>query len=61
MLLFIKNLTNNKLNNFYIKTFKIKNVRDIITLLILLNIKIFLRFYISILKKVLQLISLITI
>ena len=52
ILLFIKNLTNDKLNNFYIKTFKIKDIRDIITLLTLLNIKIFSRFYISIFKKV---------
>ena len=53
MLLFIKNLINNKLNNFYIEAFKIKNVRNIITLLILLNIKIFLKFYTLIFKKLL--------
>ena len=45
MLLFTRNLTNNKLNNFYVKTFIVKNVRDITILLTLLNTKTFSRFH----------------
>ena len=44
ILLFTKFFINNKLNNSYIKTFLIKNVKKITTLLALLNIKIFSRF-----------------
>ena len=50
--LFIKNLINNKLNKLYIKAFRIKEVKSVIALLKLLDIKIFLRFYISLFKKV---------
>ena len=52
VLLLIKNLTNNKLEVLYIEVFKIKEVKGVIILLKLLNIKIYLRFYISLLKKV---------
>ena len=53
MLLLTKFFINNKLNNFYVETFKIENVRDVTTLLILLNIKTFSKFHISIFKKTL--------
>ena len=52
MLLFIKNLINNKLNKLYIEAFKVKEVKGIITLLKLPDIKIFSRFHVSLLKKV---------
>ena len=55
ILLFIKNLTNDKLNNFYIKAFRIKNVKSVIALLTLLNTKTFLRFHTFMLKKALSL------
>ena len=52
VLLSIKNLINDKLEILYIKVFKIKEVKGVITLLKLLNMKIYLRFYVSLLKKV---------
>ena len=52
VLLLIKNLTNDKLKILYIKVFKVKEVRGIIILLKLLSTKIYLRFYVSLLKKV---------
>ena len=42
VLLLTKNLTNDKLEILYIKVFKIKEVKGIITLLKLLNIKTYL-------------------
>ena len=59
MFLFIKNLIDNKLNKLYIEVFKVKEVKSVTTLLKLLNIKIFLKFYVSLLKKVLLKIELI--
>ena len=53
MLLFIKNLTNNKLNTLYIEAFKVREVKEVIAILELLDIKIYSKFYISLLKKVL--------
>ena len=53
VLLLIKNLINNKINKLYIKIFKIKEVKSVIALLKLLNIKIFLKFHVSLFKKVL--------
>ena len=53
VLLLIKNLINDKLEILYIKVFKVKKVREVIVLLELLNIKIYLRFYVLLLKKVL--------
>ena len=50
--LLIKNLINNKLEILYIRVFKVKEVKEVIALLKLLNIKIYLTFYISLLKKV---------
>ena len=52
MLLFIKNLINDELDKLYIEVFKVKEVKEVTALLKLLNIKIFLRFYISLFKKV---------
>lgn len=52
ILLNIKNLINNKLKRSYIKLFKVFRIRDIIVKLRLLNIKIFFKFYILIIKKV---------
>ena len=52
VLLLIKNLTNNKLEILYIRVFKVKEIREIIILLKLLSIKTYLRFYVSLLKKV---------
>ena len=54
MLLFIKNLINDKLDALYVDFFKVKEVKRITILLKLLDIKIYLRFYISLLKKVLS-------
>ena len=51
ILLFIKNLISDKLNNSYTKTFIIKNVKNVIALLILSTTKTFLKFYILMLKK----------
>ena len=51
MLLFIKNLMNDKLNNLYIEAFRVENVRDVTTLLTLSNIKKISRFYMFMLKK----------
>ena len=51
--LLTKNLIDDKLEILYIKVFKIKEVRGVIVLLKLLNIKIYLRFYVSLLKKIL--------
>ena len=51
VLLFTKNLISDKLNNSYIETFKIEDVKDVTALLILLSIKTFFRFHISMLKK----------
>ena len=53
MLLFKRNLINNKLNILYIRAFKIKEIREVTILLKLSNIKIYSRFYIFLLKKVL--------
>ena len=61
VLLFTKNLINNKLNNLYVKAFMIKNIKNVITLFTLFNMKIFLRFYTLMLKKTLLLIFLISI
>lgn len=52
ILLNIKTLINNKLKRSYIKLFKVFRIRDIIVKLRLLNIKIFFKFYILIIKKV---------
>lgn len=51
ILLFTKNLINDKLNILFIEIFKIKKVKDVIILFKLLNTKIFLRFYIFLFKK----------
>ena len=56
--LFIKNLIKNKLDMSFIKIFKIKKI---INLFELLNIKIFLKFYVLFFKKVLFNILIITI
>ena len=61
VLLFTRNFIKNKLNNLYVKTFIIKNVKNVTTLSTLLNIKIFLRFYTLMIKKTLLSISLISI
>ena len=53
VLLLIKNFINDKLNNFYVKAFLIKEIKKVMTLLALLNMKIFLKFYTFLLKKVL--------
>ena len=60
ILLFIKKFINDKLNNFYIKAFIIKNVKGVIALLKLLDTKIFSRFHTSMLKKALSSIFLIS-
>ena len=52
VLLLIKNLTNDKLEILYIKVFKVKEVREITILLKLLSTKTYLRFHVSLLKKV---------
>ena len=52
VLLLTKNLINDKLEILYIKVFKVKEVRGVTILLELLNTKTYLRFYISLLKKV---------
>ena len=52
VLLLIKNLIDNKLEILYIKVFKVKDIRGVTALLRLLNIKIYLRFYVSLFKKV---------
>ena len=52
MLLFIRNLINDKLNTLYINIFRVKEVREVTILLKLSNIKIYLRFYILLLKKI---------
>ena len=52
VLLLIKNLTNDKLETSYIRVFKVKEVKGVTALLKLLNTKIYLRFYILLLKKV---------
>ena len=54
MLLSTKNLTNNKLNILYIKVLKVRKVKEVIVILELSNIRVYLRFYISLLKKVLS-------
>ena len=54
MLLFIKNLINNKLNNSYIKAFRIENVYNVTAFLTLSNIKTFSRFHTFMLKKALS-------
>ena len=51
VILLIKNLVNDKFEILYIKVFKIKEVKGVITLLELFNTKIYLRFYVSLLKK----------
>ena len=51
VLLSTKNLINNKLDILYIETFRGKDVKNITTLLKLSNIRIYLRVYISLLKK----------
>ena len=51
VLLFIKNLINDKLNNSYIKAFKIENIKNVTTLLTLSSIKTFFKFHTSMLKK----------
>ena len=61
ILLLTKNLINNKLNNFYVKAFLIKKIKEIITLFTLSNMKIFLKFHISLFKKILLFTFLITI
>ena len=52
VLFLIKNLINDKLKNLYIKTFLIKEIKEITILLKLLNIKTFFRFHTSLFKKV---------
>ena len=52
VLLLIKNLIDDKLEILYIKVFKVKEVKGITILLKLLSIKIYLRFHVSLLKKV---------
>ena len=51
ILLFTKNLINNKLNNLYVKTFMIKNIKNVTVLLTLSDIKTFLKFYTLMLKR----------
>ena len=51
VLLLIKNLINSKLEILYIEVFKVKDVKEVTILLKLLNIKIYLRFHVSLLKK----------
>ena len=52
ILLFIRNLINDKLDTSYINIFRIKEVKKVTILFKLLNIKIYLYFYISLLKKI---------
>ena len=54
VLLFTRNLTSDKLNNSYVKAFKIENVKNVTTLLTLLNTKTFSKFHTSMLKKTSQ-------
>lgn len=61
MFLFIKNLTHNKMNNFFIKTFLVKKIKEIITLLTLSQTKTFSKFHISLFKKALKFTSLVII
>ena len=53
VLLLTKNLTNKKLNRLYIGVFEIKKVSGVVIILKLLDIGIFLKFYIGLIKKVL--------
>ena len=53
VLLLTKNLMNDKLKILYIGVFKVKEVKGVTILLKLFNIKIYLRFYVLLLKKVL--------
>ena len=53
MLVYITNIINDKLDNSYIELYKIINIKDIIVYLILLEIKVYLKFYISLFRKVL--------
>ena len=59
VLLSIKNLTNKKLDRPYIGAFKVKKVLGVVIILKLLDIGIFLKFYIRFLKKVLLGVSLV--
>ena len=47
----MKNLIKDKLERSYIRLYRIKNVRNIIVKLELLDISIFLKFYVLIIKK----------
>ena len=51
ILLSIKNLTNKKLDKFFVKTFQVEKINDITTTLKLSNTKIFLKFHVKLLKK----------
>ena len=61
VLLLIRNLINNKLNNSYTKVFLIKEIRKVMILLKLSNIKTFSRFHTLLFKKASSFISLIKI
>ena len=52
VLLFIRNLIIDKLNTSYVGVFRVKEVREITILLKLSDIKIYLQFYILLLKKI---------
>ena len=53
ILLFTKNLTSDKLNILYMKAFRVREVKKITIILKLSNIKIYFKFYVFLLKKVL--------
>ena len=58
MLLSTKNLIDKKLNKSFIETFQIEKIKDITTMLKLSNTKVFSKFHVRLLKKVLERISL---